>query len=343
MNFDGKWPEMPLHARRAAAILAAQMRAPVKTSAAAPERSLDQRMDALKRANDIRTARAKLKKDLKAGKANIHALLLDPPEYVHDRQGLRHAPRGPQVRPGEDEPDPQPVPDLAVEDDRRALRAPARRAGLAAPPLATAAARPVSIPVAAWPRSSSSPARRGVGKGTLIAELLRARAGARALGLGDDPRAPRRARSDGRDYHFLSPEEFDGGSRPDDFLEFATYSGNRYGTLRSEVERRLDEGALGGARDRGPGGPPGARRDAASRSRSSSRRPTRPRCASGSRGGAPTRRRRSTRGSRPPSWSWPRRREFDHVVVNDELERAAGELEGIVRAELGLPLDSAAE
>jgi hypothetical protein len=58
------------------------MPAPVKTSAAAPERSLDQRMDALKRANGIRSARAKLKKDLKAGKANIHALLLDPPEYV---------------------------------------------------------------------------------------------------------------------------------------------------------------------------------------------------------------------------------------------------------------------
>ena len=54
----------------------------VKTSAAAPERSLDQRMEALKRANDIRSRRARLKKDLKAGKANIHALLLDPPEYV---------------------------------------------------------------------------------------------------------------------------------------------------------------------------------------------------------------------------------------------------------------------
>jgi hypothetical protein len=54
----------------------------LKTSVAAPERSLDQRMDALRRANDIRSARAKLKKDLKAGKASIHALLLDPPEYV---------------------------------------------------------------------------------------------------------------------------------------------------------------------------------------------------------------------------------------------------------------------
>jgi hypothetical protein len=58
--------------------------AQTKTSAAAaaPERSLDQRMDALKRANDIRTKRAKLKRDLKGGKVNIQTLLLDPPEYV---------------------------------------------------------------------------------------------------------------------------------------------------------------------------------------------------------------------------------------------------------------------
>ena len=49
---------------------------------AAPERSLAQRMEALKRANDIRIARAKLKKDLKAGRANIVTLLLDPPEYT---------------------------------------------------------------------------------------------------------------------------------------------------------------------------------------------------------------------------------------------------------------------
>jgi hypothetical protein len=39
-------------------------------------------MDALRRANDIRTARAKLKKDLKASRSSIHKILLDPPEYV---------------------------------------------------------------------------------------------------------------------------------------------------------------------------------------------------------------------------------------------------------------------
>ncbi len=49
---------------------------------AAPERSLVQRMDALQRANEIRTQRAKLKRDLKAGRASIHDLLKDPPEYL---------------------------------------------------------------------------------------------------------------------------------------------------------------------------------------------------------------------------------------------------------------------
>jgi hypothetical protein len=49
---------------------------------AAPERSLTQRLDALQRANEVRTKRAKLKKDLKGGRTSIHALLKDPPAYV---------------------------------------------------------------------------------------------------------------------------------------------------------------------------------------------------------------------------------------------------------------------
>jgi hypothetical protein len=39
-------------------------------------------MDALQRANEIRSRRAQLKRDLKAGRASIHSLLLDPPQYV---------------------------------------------------------------------------------------------------------------------------------------------------------------------------------------------------------------------------------------------------------------------
>jgi hypothetical protein len=51
-------------------------------STAAPERTTVQRMEALQRANEIRTKRATLKRDLKAGRASIHLLLLDPPDYV---------------------------------------------------------------------------------------------------------------------------------------------------------------------------------------------------------------------------------------------------------------------
>jgi S13-like H2TH domain len=53
-----------------------------KLQAHAPVRSLDQRMDALKRANDVRVRRAKLKKDLKEGKVRIDQILVNPPEYV---------------------------------------------------------------------------------------------------------------------------------------------------------------------------------------------------------------------------------------------------------------------
>src|SRR5436309_985608 len=49
---------------------------------AAPERSLVQRMEALQRANDVRSRRAQLKRDLKSGRQPIHELLLEPPEYL---------------------------------------------------------------------------------------------------------------------------------------------------------------------------------------------------------------------------------------------------------------------
>src|SRR3970040_1097766 len=53
-----------------------------KMQAQAPLRSLDQRMEALKRANDIRVRRAQLKKDLKLGRVQIEEILRHPPEYV---------------------------------------------------------------------------------------------------------------------------------------------------------------------------------------------------------------------------------------------------------------------
>ncbi|HXV96672.1 MAG TPA: integration host factor, actinobacterial type [Gaiellaceae bacterium] len=53
-----------------------------KTQVQAPLRSLDQRMEALRRANEIRVRRAQLKKNLKAGTVQIEEILRNPPEYV---------------------------------------------------------------------------------------------------------------------------------------------------------------------------------------------------------------------------------------------------------------------
>lgn len=54
----------------------------VETLTQTPTRSLDQRMEALNRANDIRVRRARLKRDLKSGDRRIEQVIADPPEYV---------------------------------------------------------------------------------------------------------------------------------------------------------------------------------------------------------------------------------------------------------------------
>jgi guanylate kinase len=82
----------------------------------------------------------------------------------------------------------------------------------------------------------------GVGKGTLIRTLLQ-RVPELELSVSATTRAPRPGEEDGVDYHFLTDAEFDRRVLEGDFLEHAAYSGRRYGTLRSEVERRLEEGA----------------------------------------------------------------------------------------------------
>ena len=172
----------------------------------------------------------------------------------------------------------------------------------------------------------------GVGKGTLIAELLR-RIPELELSVSATTREPRDGEVDGRDYHFLSREEFDRRADAGEFLEFATYSENRYGTLRSEVEQRLAAGhsvvleiEVQGARQVRAAMPESVQVFIA---------PPEP---------ATLRRRLLARGKDSPeaidarlavaAQEMAARDEFDYEVVNDELDRAAEELEGILRAEL---------
>jgi guanylate kinase len=76
----------------------------------------------------------------------------------------------------------------------------------------------------------------GVGKGTLIRRLLERRPDYR-LSVSATTRKPRPGEVDGRDYHFLSEQEFERRLAAGDFLEHALYAGNHYGTLKAEVDR----------------------------------------------------------------------------------------------------------
>jgi guanylate kinase len=180
----------------------------------------------------------------------------------------------------------------------------------------------------------------GVGKGTLISALLE-RVPGLELSVSATTREPREGEVDGRDYHFLTAAEFDRRIDAGDFLEFATYSGNRYGTLRSEVGKRLDAGhsvvleiEVQGARQV---------RAAMRESIQVFIAPPDP---------AVLRERLEARGADSAEAIDARlevarqeldaQEEFAYRVVNDDLRRAAADLEGIVRVELGLPLDSPA-
>jgi guanylate kinase len=82
----------------------------------------------------------------------------------------------------------------------------------------------------------------GVGKGTLISRV-RERLPQLEVATSATTRPRRPGEQDGREYHFLSAEEFDRGVREGKFLEHVEFAGHRYGTLRSEVDRRLAEGS----------------------------------------------------------------------------------------------------
>src|SRR3954469_1451952 len=62
------------------------------------------------------------------------------------------------------------------------------------------------------------------------------------LSVSATTRPPRPGERDGVDYHFLTDADFQRRVDAGEFVEHATYSGRRYGTLRSELERHLAAG-----------------------------------------------------------------------------------------------------
>jgi len=76
----------------------------------------------------------------------------------------------------------------------------------------------------------------GAGKGTLI-QLVLPRFPELAVSVSATTRAQRPGEVDGVHYWFITPEEFDAKEQAGEFLEWVDYVGNRYGTLRSEIDR----------------------------------------------------------------------------------------------------------
>jgi guanylate kinase len=174
----------------------------------------------------------------------------------------------------------------------------------------------------------------GVGKGTLIEQVLE-RIPELQLSISATTREPRPGEVDGREYHFLSPEEFRRRLEAGEFIEHAGYSGNHYGTLREEVERRLAAGRsvvleieVQGARQIRDAMPEAVLIFIAPPDE------------------GVLRERLEGRGTDPPEAIEQRLRtaevelaardEFPHVIVNDEVQKSASELERLVRDELSL-------
>jgi guanylate kinase len=174
----------------------------------------------------------------------------------------------------------------------------------------------------------------GVGKGTLIRGLL-TRIPQLALSISATTRAPRDGERNGVDYHFLTTEEFERQVAAGAFVEHATYSGRRYGTLRAELDRRTAAGApvvleieVQGARQVREAMPDALQVFIAPPSTDALRARL---IGRGTDTAAQIEQRLDSAERELAA-----RAEFGHVVVNDRLEPATEELAAIVRAGLAV-------
>jgi guanylate kinase len=173
----------------------------------------------------------------------------------------------------------------------------------------------------------------GVGKGTLIRSLLE-RVPELELSVSATTRKPRLGETQGVDYHFLDEHEFEDRIRNGEFVEHASYSGRRYGTLRADLEQRLARGVpvvleieVQGARQIAETMPEAERvfiappSDEALRARLIGR---------GTDSSEGVEQRLATAREELRAQA-----EFPHVVYNDRLEDAVAALEELVRSALG--------
>lgn len=82
----------------------------------------------------------------------------------------------------------------------------------------------------------------GVGKSTVLHEVLKDEELSLVFSISMTTRSPRPGEVDGKDYFFVSKEEFEKAIEEDKFLEYAKYVDNYYGTPLEYVEKKRNEG-----------------------------------------------------------------------------------------------------
>jgi guanylate kinase len=173
----------------------------------------------------------------------------------------------------------------------------------------------------------------GAGKGTLIRKLVQRIPGIEVT-VSATTRRQRPGEEDGREYQFLSDDDFLARVARGEFLEHVDYvSGHRYGTLRSELERIADKGhvplleleTVGALRVKDE--VPGAVTIFISARVEELERRLRERATEST--GEIGERIKIARKQLEQAG------EFDYVIENDDLERAVGELTNLVRGLLG--------
>jgi guanylate kinase len=168
----------------------------------------------------------------------------------------------------------------------------------------------------------------GAGKGTVIA-LVKQQLEHVVTSVSATTRAPRPGEEDGREYHFLSRGAFAQGVEAGEFVEWVEYSGNMYGTLRSDIEAKLAAGddvileiELVGARAVRGAVPEAVTVFIAPPSMAELAQRLRGRGTETDEAVA----RRLQRAEEEVAAAG----EFDHVVVNDDADRAAAEVAAII-------------
>ena len=176
----------------------------------------------------------------------------------------------------------------------------------------------------------------GVGKGTVLKEFMARNSDDFMLSVSCTTRKPRVGEVDGVNYFFLTHEEFEKAVQEDKFLEHAQFAGNFYGTKKKFIKQKFEEGLniileieTQGAlqvKSKMPEAvlifiaPPGQGVDELEkrlRGRNTEDEET------------------IQRRLAEAKVELERAKQYDYVVVNDDLERAINEVEEITRRELG--------